>query len=130
MAEPDGQRGLFDRLPALARLGQKERRIPFVQQLTAAECGLACLAMVLGYHGKVIGREELRTLLSAGRDGTTVRDLLNAARYHGLRGRGVKLELRALDHLPRAAILHWEFKHFVVLDRADSAAVDIVDPAV
>ena len=130
MAEPAPRKGLFAGFPALSRLGRTQRRIPFVQQLAATECGLACLAMVLGYHGKEIGREELRTILSAGRDGTTARDILNAARYYGLRGRGVKLEPTALGHLPPASILHWEFKHFVIFEGVSKTGVDIVDPGV
>jgi ABC-type bacteriocin/lantibiotic exporter with double-glycine peptidase domain len=123
------KKGFLDRFPALMRLGRPERRIPVVQQLTGTECGPACLAMVLGYYGKGIGREELRDILSAGRDGTTARDLLNAARYYGLRGRGVRLDLAALAHLPEAAILHWGFDHFVVFERLRPNGVDIVDPA-
>jgi ABC-type bacteriocin/lantibiotic exporter with double-glycine peptidase domain len=129
MTSPEREKGLLDRFPVLARLGRPARRIPYVQQLTAAECGLACLAMVLGYYGKEIGREELRTIIGAGRDGTTARDILNAARHFNLRGRGVKLELRGLEHLPAAAILHWEFKHFVVFERVSPRGVDILDPS-
>jgi ATP-binding cassette, subfamily B, bacterial len=117
-----------ERFPALLRLGARGRRIPLVQQLTATECGLACLAMVLGYYGKTVGREELRDVLHVGRDGTTARVLLNAARHLGLRGRGVKVELGGLSHLPEAAILHWEFNHFVVLERVTPDGIDIVDP--
>jgi ABC-type bacteriocin/lantibiotic exporter with double-glycine peptidase domain len=130
VADPEPPKGLFERLPAFARLGRSQRRIPFVQQLAVTECGLACLAMVLGYHGREIGREELRTILSAGRDGTTARDILNAARYYGLRGRGVKIEVSALKHLPPASILHWEFKHFVVFEGLAASGVDIVDPGI
>lgn len=121
-------RGIVERFPALGRLGRARRRIPVVTQLTTTECGLACLAMVLGYHGKIIGREEMRDILSAGRDGASAGDLLKAARYYGLRGRGVKVELEGLKYLPEASILHWEFNHFVVFERLRSKGVDIVDP--
>jgi ATP-binding cassette, subfamily B, bacterial len=118
-----------DRFPALGRLGAIRRRIPFIQQLSATECGVACLSMVFGYHGKELGREELRDVLSPGRDGTTARDLLNTARHLGLRGRGVKVELSALKHLPTASILHWGFHHFVVFEGLSGDGVDILDPA-
>ncbi|MDI1483415.1 peptidase domain-containing ABC transporter [Polyangium sp. y55x31] len=116
------------RFPALARLGQKAKRIPFIQQLASTECGVACLAMVLGYHGKNVPYEELRSLVALCRGGTTAREILRAARYHGLRGRGVRLEPRALGHLPTASILHWEFDHFVVLERVSKKGIDIIDP--
>ena len=130
MSRPEPGRRLVDRFPALARLGRSERRIPFIQQLTRTECGAACLAMVLGYHGKAIGREAVRDLLSTGRDGTTAKDILDAARYYGLRGRGVKLDIATLEHLPEATILHWGFNHFVVFERLSKNGVEIVDPAV
>src|SRR5690349_2700957 len=126
--EGPAKEGWIARFPALRGLGRGRRRIPLVQQLAATECGPACLAMVLGYYGKIVAVEELRDVLDAGRDGTTARDLLNAARHYGLRGRGVRLEVAALDSLPRAAILHWGFNHFVVFDRLRPNGVHIVDP--
>jgi ATP-binding cassette subfamily B protein len=122
-------RKLFERFPMLRRLGLAQRRIPLVQQLADTECGLACLAMVLGYHGKVMGREELRDLLGTGRDGATARDLLSVARHLGLRGRGLKTDLDGLRYLPPATILHWEFKHFVVFERLVRDGAEIIDPA-
>ncbi|HEU4407279.1 MAG TPA: peptidase domain-containing ABC transporter [Polyangiaceae bacterium] len=122
--------GLAGRFPALRRLGRSGRRVAPVQQLAATDCGPACLAMALGYHGRAVGREELREALSAGRDGSTARDLLAAARHFGLRGRGVKVELEGLKYLPPATILHWEFNHFVVFERLAPGGVDVVDPAV
>jgi len=48
MAE-DRSPSLLERFPALGglRLGRR-RRIPFVQQTMATDCGPACLAMVMG----------------------------------------------------------------------------------
>ena len=65
------EEGLLDRFPAMRRLVRGERRIPFVHQLSATECGAACLAMVLGYHGKEVRLEELRESTGSGRDGAT-----------------------------------------------------------
>lgn len=130
MPEPARRPSLVERFPALARLGRTAKEIPFVQQLETTECGLACLIMVLGHHGKVVTREEMRDVLTAGRDGTTARDLLNAARHLGMRGRGVKIGLNAVQHLQRATILHWEFNHYVVFDRFHKKHVEILDPGV
>ncbi len=43
------------------RLG---RRLPLVLQTEATECGLACLAMIAGYHGHHTGLMELRRRFS------------------------------------------------------------------
>jgi ATP-binding cassette, subfamily B, bacterial len=123
--------GLVDQFPVLKKLGRSRSRIPFVQQLTATECGVACLVMVLGYHGRELGREEVRDALSAGRNGTSARDILKAANHYGLRGRGVKIKIEALEYIAPGAILHWEMNHFVVFDRLlAGGGAEIVDPAV
>ena len=119
------------RRSAFALLGMLGRRrpIPFVQQLIATECGLACLAMVLRYHGKDVGIDQLRASGGPGRDGLTALNLLDLARDHGLRGRGFRVEMEDLDVLDAGSILHWNFKHFVVFEALARGGVRIVDPA-
>jgi ATP-binding cassette, subfamily B, bacterial len=138
-AEPDhgspGQRWrrLQQRFPALGRLALSppRRTVPFVQQLHGTECGAACLAMVLGFHGKEVSLESVRDLCPAGRDGVNAQSIIDGASRLGLSGRGVKLDLDQLSLLPAGAtILHWEFQHFVVLARVAPRFVEIVDPAV
>ncbi|MBI3186120.1 MAG: peptidase domain-containing ABC transporter [Myxococcales bacterium] len=125
---PEGQT-LLERFPALAKLGLSPKRsVPYVQQLSQSECGLACLAMVLGYQGRPTRIEDLRQLMPTGVEGTSARALLDAAAHLGLRGRGVSAELDDLPFLPTGTVLHWEFAHFVVLERVGKDAVEIVDP--
>src|SRR5687768_123439 len=81
------------------RLGRSRRKIPYIQQLTAVECGAASLAMVLGYHGKSVGLDEVRRVIGVSRDGTSLLAILTAARWFGLRGRGVKVDIEELEYL-------------------------------
>ncbi len=122
---------LADRFPALRQLEARgvARQIPFIQQLSATECGAACLAMVLAYYGKHVPLSDVRDVTGANRDGVHALALMRAARRYGLRGRGVKLELEALPYLAKGTILHWEFAHFVVFERMRKDSVEIVDPA-
>ncbi len=106
------------------------KRIVPVRQLAATDCGPAALAMVLGYFGKRIALAEIRKILNPGRDGADALAIMRAARHYGLRGRGVRLEVRDLYQLPKASILYWRFRHFVVFERVHRKRVDIVDPAV
>ncbi len=123
--------GAQGRFPALRRLGLgSRRRIPAVQQTTSMDCGAACLTMVLGYHGKQLPLAEVRQITGSGRDATNAEALLEAGRWFGLRGRGVRADtIEALGAIEPGAILHWRFNHFVVLDRLRSDGLHIVDPA-
>jgi len=105
------------------------RTIPFIRQMEYADCGAACLAMVLGYFGKRVDLRELRDMTAAGRDGVTALSLVNAARAYGLRVRAVRADLADLQYLPRGSILHWEFSHFVVFERTTRKGIRVVDPA-
>src|SRR5919199_4031097 len=104
------------------------RRIPYIAQLEMADCGAAALAMTLAYHGKHVGLEELRDAVGVGRDGADARGIVEAARADGLLARGVQADVHELGHLPRGAILHWQFRHFVVFDRLGRRGVHVVDP--
>ena len=105
------------------------RTIPFIRQMEYADCGAACLAMVLGYFGKRVDLRELRDMTGAGRDGVTALSVVTAARMYGLRVRGVRADLDDLRHLPCGSILHWEFSHFVVFERTTRKGIRVVDPA-
>ncbi len=116
-------------LGALRRIGARRGGpIPVVPQLEAADCGAACLAMVLGFHGQTTGLDRCRLATGTTR-GTNALALIHGAEQLGLRGRGVRLEIEGLRHLPRASILHWDFNHFVVFDRLRGDNVEVIDPA-
>lgn len=123
--------GLAARFPALRRLGAgKRRRIDVVQQTAAADCGSACLTMVLGYHGKRLRLDDVREVVGFGRDGADALALLRGGRWFGLRGRGVKVEaIGDLELIPPGSILHWRFNHFVVFEGMKRHGAAVVDPA-
>jgi ATP-binding cassette, subfamily B, bacterial len=105
------------------------RRVPIIRQLSAADCGAACLAMVMGYWGKEVPLDEIREMCGIGRDGTDARAIVGAAKFYGLRSRGVTCDLADLEVLDPGTILHWEFRHFVVFEKLEKDAVRIIDPA-
>lgn len=105
------------------------KAVPIIQQVTAVDCGPACLAMVLAYYGKRISLDELRQALGTYRDGTDARAILSVAANMGLQGRGIRVGIDQLDLLPAASILFWRFNHFVVFERLEKGAVRLVDPA-
>src|ERR1044071_7448275 len=74
------------------------RKVPELIQMSSVECGAACLAMILGYHGRKTSISEIRET-------------------YGIRS----------VHLP--AIVHWQFNHFLVIERWSPSFVDVIDPA-
>ena len=108
---------------------RRPRRVPWVQQMEVADCGAACLAMVLGLHGRHVSLQQAREAVGLARGGVSAGDLVEAGRRFGLRGRGFRLEPEELGHLPTGAILHWGFDHFVVYEGSDRRGIWVVDPA-
>ncbi|HZU52377.1 MAG TPA: cysteine peptidase family C39 domain-containing protein, partial [Holophagaceae bacterium] len=97
--------------------------------MESVECGAACLAMVLAYHGRHVPLPEMREACSVSRDGVNALAILRAARAHGLEAEAFRAECEDLDQLPLPAIIHWEFRHFVVLEKMSlKRGAVIVDP--
>ena len=103
--------------------------VPVVHQAEAAECGLACLAMVAAYHGHRIDLSVLRRRFAVSLKGASLQALIDAASELSLVARPVRAELEALPTLQVPAILHWNMNHFVVLAKATKTHVILHDPA-
>jgi ATP-binding cassette subfamily B protein len=115
--------------PRPPRLRRGKESIPFFQQTTNADCGAACMTMVLASFGKEVPMREVREVMGVGRDGANASQILAAADWYGLRTRAVRVtEIENLDCIPSRSILHWQFHHFVVLDHTTADGAWIVDP--
>lgn len=106
------------------------KRVPFIPQMETVECGAASLAMVLAYQGHYAPLAEVREACGVSRDGASALGILRAARSYCLDAEGVTLEMEGLKDLPLPAILHWGFRHFVVLERLFARKAVLLDPAV
>lgn len=106
------------------------RRLPLVRQTEAAECGLACLAMVAGFHGHSAELPALRQRFPLSLKGATLARLMEMADAMGMASRPLRLELDELGQLSAPCILHWNLNHFVVLKRVGANTLEIHDPAV
>lgn len=105
-------------------------RMPVLLQLSATECGAACLAMMLGFHGRSTQVSECREFFGVARDGITARALVQAARSFGLRTKVFSADLAAFTRIELPAIAHWSFNHFVIIEKRRRKGYQIVDPAV
>ena len=93
-------------------------KLPVIPQTEAAECGLACLAMVASFHGHRIDLNTLRRRHPVSLNGVTLRSLIQVAGHLRLVSRPLHYEMENLAQLQRPAILHWDMSHFVVLKSA------------
>ncbi|MFB5027488.1 MAG: cysteine peptidase family C39 domain-containing protein [Limnochordia bacterium] len=107
----------------------KVAKVPVIMQMEAVECGAACLAMVLAYHGKWLPLEQVREECGVSRDGSKAKNLVLVARSHGLKANGYRKEPEGLREVPLPAIIHWNFNHFVVLCGFKKNKVVLNDPA-
>ena len=105
-------------------------RVPSILQTEAAECGLACLAMVAGHWGHRIDIASMRRRFSVSLKGATLKSLILMAQGMSLQARPLKLDLDNLSKLKLPCILHWDMNHFVVLAEIDHRGAVIHDPAV
>ncbi|MDZ7592712.1 MAG: peptidase domain-containing ABC transporter [Rubrivivax sp.] len=111
------------------RLGAGLQRVPLMLQTEAAECGLACLAMVAGAHGLATDLPTLRQRFSLSLKGVTLADLVRMADALQFNSRALRAELDELDQLQLPCILHWDLNHFVVLVSLKRGEAVIHDPA-
>lgn len=105
-------------------------RLPLVLQAEAAECGLACLAMIVGYYGFHTDIGQLRRRSAISSHGTNLKTLMAIASRLQLAPRALRVELNTLHQLQLPCVLHWDMNHFVVLKSVSARTLVIHDPAV
>ncbi|WP_432993425.1 peptidase domain-containing ABC transporter [Dactylosporangium sp. CA-233914] len=103
------------------------RRVRDLRQVKAADCGAACLAMVLTHFGRPTGVRAMTAELGVSRDGLSALALVEAAGRHGLRARAFSMTAQELATVPLPAVLYWNFNHYVLLERWGRRA-HLIDP--
>jgi ATP-binding cassette subfamily B protein len=104
------------------------RPVPYIPQADEADCGAACLAMVLCAHGRSTSITDVTESCPAGRDGVNAVRLVAAARRFGLEGKTYRTAGANLDAIQLPVIAHWGLTHWVVVERWSPRWIYIVDP--
>ena len=105
------------------------RRVPQIIQTEAAECGLACITMICGFHGLHTDLLTLRQQFEVSTRGVTLRTLMSIASQLHLKSRALQLDMTDISALKTPCILHWDLNHFVVLVAIRRGKLVIHDPA-
>ncbi|CAJ7052135.1 colicin V processing peptidase [Burkholderia pseudomallei] len=104
-------------------------KLPMILQTEAAECGLACLAMIAGFHGHHVDLATMRTRFPVSLKGAGLGRVIDIAQRLDLGTRALKLDLEQLGQLRVPCMLHWNFNHFVVLKEISGKHAIVHDPA-
>lgn len=109
----------------------RRRRVPLTFQMENVECGAACLTMILNYYGRKTALSEVRERCGVGRDGLSALTIVKIARLYGLRVKAISLRDNLSDfrYVKLPAIIHWDFRHFMIVERWKPTRVDVIDPA-
>jgi ATP-binding cassette subfamily B protein RaxB len=106
------------------------QRLPVITASEAAECGLACIAMIARYHGHDVDLNGLRQRYAFSLAGASLKSLMEITDQLGFSTRALRVEIGALEKVRLPAILHWDLNHFVVLRSAARNTFVVHDPAI
>lgn len=114
---------------ALKLINFGARKLPVIRQNETTECGLACLAMVAGFHGFRTDIAALRRRFPTSAAGVTLSAIMEMAARLDMSCRALKVPLADIRKLQTPAIIHWDMNHFVVLKSARAKSMVVHDPA-
>lgn len=103
----------------------------FTRQFDRMDCGPACVRMIASHFGHNFPLSYLRSLSQLTREGVSVAGIRHALSTIGIESASFEMTTEQLaTDCPKPAILYWEQKHFVVLERISrNGHYVICDPA-
>lgn len=107
---------------------RRRPRVPSIRQAQATECGLAALAMLMGYHGCAVPLAELRQRAGPSINGTPLALLKRLAGDYGFVARAFRKEPETLSALGFPCMVFVNFNHLLVVEAMDDGGVQVNDP--
>lgn len=105
------------------------KNFPFYKQPDKMNCGATCLRMIAKHYGRAISLEKLQKLSETTRQGSSLKNIADAAEKIGFRTLGVKVDFNKLkEEAPLPCIVHWKQNHFVVVYQIKNNTVYVADP--
>ena len=107
----------------------KRKKLPLIIQSEMAECGLVCIAMILGYYNHHATLNDMRRHVQSTIKGITLYQLKKISEHFGFITNVLRIEIDQLSSLHLPCIMHWNMDHFVVIDEITSKGINIHDPS-
>ncbi|MDR3491328.1 MAG: peptidase domain-containing ABC transporter [Gammaproteobacteria bacterium] len=107
----------------------KRNKLPFIFQSEMAECGLACIAMILSYYGGMNSLFTLRKIYKPSLVGMTLYHLKKIAEDLGLIVSVLRIDIYQLSSISLPSIIHWDMNHFMVIREVSANFITVHDPA-
>lgn len=105
------------------------RPFTLYRQPDLMNCGSTCLRMIAKHYGRAISLEKLQKLSETTRQGSSLKNIADAAEKIGFRTLGVKVDFNKLkEEAPLPCIVHWKQNHFVVVYQIKNNTVYVADP--
>jgi len=103
--------------------------VRIIYQNEVADCGYACLAMVLTHLGRATDVREITARRPLSANGLTLMDLYDVATDFGLAVQPFQFDASDLTNIKPGSILHFGGAHFVVFEKFRRSHVVVIDPA-
>lgn len=105
-------------------------KVPTMLQLSAVECGAACLGMILAKWGRWVPLTTLREETGVSRDGARLSKVVTTAQAYGLDSTAKRVGIKGLSRMQMPTICWWRQEHYVVLEGIRKDRFYVNDPAI
>ena len=105
------------------------KKIKEIYQSEIADCGLACVAMILNYYGKDYSLDDLKRKYSTSISGTSLNDIIKVSKNEDLIALPYEIEEEDIQDIKIPCIAHWNDNHFVVISKITDSKITVYDPA-
>ena len=106
------------------------KRVPYIQQFYTTECAACVVTSLLNYYNSYYNICDIRSVFRAGRDGTTLKQLVEILRYYNFNVNVNAYKIEVLDcnvKINFPSIITWEENHYVILEKLTSKYAYITD---
>lgn len=109
------------------------KKINFKYQLSANDCGIACIQMITQYYGKEYNINTIKKNCEVSKLGISIKDIRHFFDTIGIDSHSINIPVDEILEMPLPAILFFKPGHFVVLEgiikKKNDTFFQIIDPS-